>query len=61
MYYVVVVVIDVIGCCIGNQGELILIDIIFFKLGNIYVEGKEGDNVLYLVVLDYLEFVWDFF
>lgn len=61
MYYVVVVVIDVIGCCIGNQGELILIDIIFFKLGNIYVEGMEGDNVLYLVVLDYLEFVWDFF
>lgn len=38
-----------------------MIDIIFFKLGNIYVEGKEGDNVLYLVVLDYLEFVWDFF
>lgn len=60
-YYVLVVATDVTGRCIGVHGDPILIDTTPPKPGNIFVEGSEGDNVLYSIVPNHLKLEWDYF
>jgi hypothetical protein len=60
-YYVLVVAADVTGRCIGVHGDPVLIDTTPPKPGNIFVEGSEGDNVLYSIVPDRLKLEWEYF
>ena len=58
-YYVVVVAGDITGRCRGIHGDPLLIDTTPPVPGSVYVEGSEGDNVLYSIVPDHLELRWD--
>ncbi|XP_062567667.1 uncharacterized protein LOC134229900 [Saccostrea cucullata] len=58
-YFVTVVATDVTGRCIGVHGDPILIDTTPPKPGGIFVEGSEGDNVLYSTEPDHFLLEWD--